>query len=204
MNDLSKFHGKYLELKAKIDGLDQAIQNNGNEIQALEQPLAETQQRHQEIDKRLKNADFHLAKGELNSDEFLSLKQEYYDLENRLKSLEDAVQAQKNAGELLSNERSLELRTLFRFKHGLAGELSKKIAEEIAGSVGEHLKRLFWTVLTTADPAIYRHHEKDELFKFIGVELCERAFGESRGKISHIDKMSYAGKKVDEMIAELS
>ena len=203
MNTIEKKREEYLETKAKIDDTNQAVREKQAEIETLDALLIETQKSINELYEKLKPQDptmipFGVYKETppISYEETLTLKQVFSDKENELSALVDKkkhldYQLNFHNGMLPTGRRILNEQ-----RKRIAGDLSAQTADEITGAVGEQLKK--WVnelqVSTSSNKDIYR---------IIGVELCQRIFGEKGADSANLPDIFDSKQLVDELIVKL-
>lgn len=203
MKDLTQHYTEYLQQKKKVEDINQSISKNETEIQKLEQTLAEARQKHQEAQK-LQSTPSKLANGAMSSEEFLALKQGFYDQENRLKALDDTLQALKNARDLLFTQRVMEIRIFNNHRSNLAAKIAEQRIAEMADSFSDSLEQLIYSIVATKEPGSFNIQDEERIYSFIGAELCKNIFGEINQDRARLPEIHQAREKVDEMLAELS
>lgn len=204
MENLVKNHSEYLQQKSRVDELTQAIQKQQGEVSGLESLMIETQNSIQEVTDKLKPQDATLIpfggnKGTapMSYEDTLALKQELNDKENTLRSLSDEKSFKKNALDVLRVELSTARRILNELRTRVADDISAQAADEIAEAVGEQFKKLVCTLQVSSKG-------NRDIYKIIGVELCNRVFGIQNIDNANIPDIFDSKQRVDEIIEGLS
>lgn len=153
MNTQNNYQTQYLNQKADINTLKQAINEKSVEIADIKRKANETKEEIDQISKQLKIDEIRfkskstVIRPSMTPDEFMALKRKVADMENELLIMAEALDYQKNAMNALQANLSRAGSELAFIKSKIVEELVEQSVDELSMMAGEQLEKLLLAII---------------------------------------------------------
>lgn len=207
MTELSTAEQNYLALKSDLQAAREDEANKRREIVALEQRRHNLTSELAALNQRLDKSTRAMSDGDMTTDDYLALKRSIADKALETEAVGEALEAQKDALQLLiDNSRNLGER-LNRLLPAVAGEIKQRalvagVAADpdqlklfVIAAVAEHLRNHPWSIQD-------KTHQANLGYQILGEELCKAVFAETSESYLFLTEPSRAISAIEEIIGQ--
>jgi chromosome segregation ATPase len=205
MNELNLKKRDYLEAKGNAEHYSEILQEKKSEIAELEADLADAQNELKELQNRLATSNREMAIGRLSTDQFMELKREIAEKENKVNILTEAVSAQKGAMAMINDDHNINRKDQNEFLKRTAKDLSGQFADDIAALAGDRIQDLTHALVTSkgksrAFTSQERQRDREAIYLAIGEALCRRVFPNDTGSVECIPDLFQSRRHIGDLI----
>lgn len=205
MNDLNFNKRDYREAKGNAEHSNERLQEKREEIAELEADLAATKHDLHQLQDKIQSANREMAIGRLSADQFMELKREFAEKENRVSLLSEAIEVQKGALAMIRDDHKTNKREQHEFLKRSAKDLSDQFADNVAALAGDRIKDLTHALVVAkgksrAFTGQERQRDQEAIFLEIGKALCQRVFPNNSSSVECIPDLFQSRQHIGELI----